>query len=120
VRRFFTPIEQNDSTEATKMKTSVICGILMLGSTALAAPAFAGPVGLPRLDASQQAATVSELQTTKVQLAEKADLQNARGPLRIAYMVKQGQIDGVISRIENGQPVSANAVDEAMQPMTAE
>jgi hypothetical protein len=100
------------------MKSSIICAVLLLGSTALAAPVFAGPVGVQRLSASQESATVGELQNRKFQLAEKADLQNARGPLRIAYMVKQDQIDGVISRVENGQPVSANAVNEAMQPVT--
>ena len=100
------------------MKSSVICGVLMLGSMALAAPVFAGPVGMERLSASQQ--TVDELQTRKFELAEKADVQNARGPLRIAYMVRQGQIDELINRAESGQPVPVDAVNEAMQPVTAE
>src|SRR6266436_1129471 len=106
--------------EVTKMKSSAMFGILLIASTALATPVFAGPVGVQRLSVTQESATVGELQNRKFQLAEKADLQNARGPLRIAYMVKQGQIDDVIGRIENGQPVSANAVNEAMQPVTAE
>jgi hypothetical protein len=100
------------------MKSSAIFGVLLIASAALVTPAFAGPIGVERVTASQETATVSELQTRKFQLAEKADLQNARGPLRIAYMTKQGQIDEVISRLESGQSVPADAVDEALQPVT--
>ena len=100
------------------MKSSAICGVLLLASTTLVAPAFAAPVGVQHATVSQGSATVNELQARKFQLAEKADVQNARGPLRIAYMEKQGQIDEVIARLENGQPVSAAAFNEAMQPVT--
>ena len=102
------------------MKRLVFCAILVIGAGAFAAPAFAGPVGLQHLNSSQQAAVVNDLQIRKFQLAEDADLENARGPLRIAYMERQGKIDNLVNRLQDGQPVSVHALNETMQPVTGE
>jgi hypothetical protein len=102
------------------MKTLTIGAVLLFGCTALAAPAFAGPVGVEHLSADQQAAVVDRLHTTKAQLAEKADLQNARGPLRIAYMERQDRINDLVNRLQSGQPVSVNAINHVTQPVNGE
>jgi hypothetical protein len=101
------------------MKSKIICVLSLIGFTGFAPPVFAGPVGIPRFKTNQQAAAiVKDLEARKDQLSEEAGLQNARGPLRIAYMDKQSQLDNAIVRLQGGQPVVMSEINAALQPVT--
>jgi hypothetical protein len=111
--------------EVKIMRKVVIYAAAIIGAAALAAPVFAGPVGVPRVNVYQQRSTVyqpasivNELQTQKYQLSREADLENARGPLRLAYMDKQDEIDRVISNLRDGRPVPVYAINDALEPVT--
>lgn len=80
---------------------------------------FAAPVGMPRLTTNQQAAAiVNDLEARKDQLSEEAGLRIARGPLRIAYMDKQSQLDDAIARLQSGQPAATSEINNALRPVT--
>lgn len=101
------------------MKSNIICVLSLIAFTGLAAPVFAGPVGMPRSHTNQQAAAIlNNLEARKDQLNEEAALQNARGPLRIAYMAKQSQLDNAIDRLQSGQPVAMSEINNALEPVT--
>jgi hypothetical protein len=101
------------------MKTKIICVLSLVGFAGLAAPVFAGPVGMPRPQNNQQAAAiVNDLEARKDQLSEEAGLRNARGPLRIAYMDRQGQLDDAIARLQSGQPLAMSEIDNVLGPVT--
>lgn len=101
------------------MKSKIICVLSLIGFTAFAAPMFAAPVGMPRLTTNHQAgAIVNDLQARKDQLSREAGLQIARGPLRIAYMDKQSQLDDAIARLQGGQPVAISEINNVLGPVT--
>ena len=101
------------------MKSKIICVLSLIGFSGLAAPVFAGPVGMPRPQINQQAvAIVNNLEARTDELNEEAALQIARGPLRIAYMNKQSQLDDAIARLQSGQPVALSEINKALGRVT--
>lgn len=101
------------------MKSKIICVLSLIGFSGLAAPVFAGPVGMPRPQTNQQAAAiVNNLEARTDELNEEAALQIARGPLRIAYMNKQSQLDDAIARLQSGQPVALSEINKALGRVT--
>jgi hypothetical protein len=101
------------------MKSNIICVLSLVVFTGLAAPVFAGPVGMPRPQTNQQAAAiVNNLEARKDQLSQEAVLRNARGPLRIAYMDRQSQLDDAIARLQSGQPLAMSEIDSVLGPVT--
>jgi hypothetical protein len=104
--------------ELMKMKKLIAATIGTMAIAAFAAPVLAGPVGIQRLNAYQQGALVNALQNRTDQLAQQADLENARGPLRIAYMDKQDRINDILNQLESGQPVAVSTINEAFEPVT--
>jgi hypothetical protein len=101
------------------MNSKIVCVLSLIGFTGLAVPVFAGPAGIPRPQTNQQAAAiVNNLEARKDQLSQEAALLIARGPLRIAYMDKQSQLDDAIVRLQSGQPVAISEINNALGPVT--
>jgi hypothetical protein len=84
-------------------------------ATAIASPAFAGPVGMrPNSTDQVDPATVAELQTAAVQTRQEAMNGNKNN---LAFRRKDYEIQQVISKIQDGKPVQDAQVDEALQPV---
>ena len=84
-------------------------------AAAIATPAFAGSVGIQRTPAAHvDEATVAELQTAANQARQDALDGNKNN---LAFRRKDYEIEQVIAKIQNGQPVQDAQIDEALQPV---
>jgi hypothetical protein len=79
-------------------------------------PAWAGPVGVQRsLSPDQTQVALSQLQAKQLQVGRQMP-EPPKGPAMIRYMSKRSQLQGLINRIQSGQPVSPDEIDQALQP----
>lgn len=100
------------------MKVRTI-GVLTLVSLAMSAgPIWAGPVGVQRgLSPDQQTASVAQLETQRAQVARAMQVppQN-KGPALIRNMDQYSKLNDLINRLQSGQPVAPDEIDQALQP----
>ena len=101
------------------MRIRTIFFLSLAGLTSLAAPIFAGPVGIQRnITPEQQSGAVDYLKTQREDLSRQATLDNAKGPLMIRYMDKRAQLDDLINRLQSGQQVAPEEIDRASAPVS--
>ncbi len=89
-----------------------------VGLAMSASPIWAGPVGVQRgLSPDQQTAAVEQLETQRAQVARAMQVppQN-KGPALIRNMDQYSKLNDLISRLQSGQPVAPDEIDQAMQP----
>jgi hypothetical protein len=99
------------------MKVRTIGVLSVVGIAMSITPIWAGPVGIQRTASpDQQPATLAQLEAKQEQVSLKASSPNAKGPLLVRYMDKQAQLQDLIDRIQSGQPVSPDEIDQALQP----
>jgi hypothetical protein len=96
-----------------KISTVLAAGTLAL---TLSTPVLAGSVGIPRNNATVQPddQTIAELQQASEAAQREAREGNKDNP---AFAQKSYEIDSLVQRIESGEQVSQNQVDEALQPV---
>jgi len=95
-----------------KLSTIFAAGTIAL---ALATPVMAGPVGVSRDFATEpDAQTIANLQQASEAAQREARTGNKDNP---AFAQKSYQIDQLVQRMQDGQQVSQNQVDEALQPV---
>jgi hypothetical protein len=79
-------------------------------------PVWAGPVGVQRnLSPDQRVGAVAQLQAKQEQVGRQLP-EPPKGPALVRYMDKRSQLQDLINRIQSGQPVSPDEVDQALQP----
>jgi hypothetical protein len=85
-------------------------------ATAIATPAFAGPVGISRnfKTADPDSATIADLQSAAQQVLQEARTGNKNN---LAFGRKNYQINQVIAKIESGQSVDQAEIDESLAPV---
>jgi hypothetical protein len=97
------------------MKIRTIGVLSLVGVATSITPVWAGPVGVQRsLSHDQQTAALTQLEPKQV--SRKALAPNAKGPLLVRYMDKHTQLQNLKSRIQSGQAVSPDEIDQALQP----
>ena len=95
-----------------KLSTIFAAGTMAL---ALSTPVLAGPVGVSKdYTAQPDDQTIADLQQASGAAQREAREGNKGNP---AFAQKSYQIDQLIERINDGQQVSPNQVDEALQPV---
>jgi hypothetical protein len=68
------------------------------------------------LSSDQQTATVTELQAKKEQVtSQMLTPPYNRGPILIHNMDRASQLNDLIKRIQSGQPVSPDEIDQQLQ-----
>lgn len=100
------------------MKVRTIGVLSLVGFAMSASPIWAGPVGVQRgLSPDQQTAAVEELETQRAQVARAMQVppQN-KGPALIRNMDQYSKLNDLISRLQSGQPVAPDEIDQTMQP----
>ena len=100
------------------MKVRTIGVLSLVGLAMSASPIWAGPVGVQRgLSPDQQTAAVEQLETQRAQVARAMQVppQN-KGPALIRNMDQYSKLNDLISRVQSGQPVAPDEIDQAMQP----
>jgi hypothetical protein len=99
------------------MKVRTISVLSLVGVAISALPVSAGPSGVQRnLSSNQQAAAVTQLQTQREQVSREMVAPNSKGPLLIHNMDRASKLDDLINRVQSGQPVSPDEIDQALQP----
>jgi hypothetical protein len=102
-----------------KMSIRTISAVSLVGLTTFAAPIFAGPVGIQRnVNPEEQSGAVDYVKAQRENLSRQAVLDNAKGPLMIRYMDKRAQLDDVINRLQSGQQVTPEEIDQALAPVS--
>ena len=95
------------------MKVSTI-GVLSLVSVAISSPLWAGPVGVQKsLSPDQQGAAVTELQAKKEEVSRFMQTPPFnKGPILIHNMDRVSNLNDLINRLQTGQPVSPDEIDQ--------
>ena len=95
------------------LSTLFAAGIVTL---AVSTPILAGSVGVSRSYATAQpdAQTITNLQQASDAAQREAREGNKNNP---AFAQKSYEIDQLVQRMESGQQVSQNQVDDALQPV---
>jgi hypothetical protein len=96
------------------LSTLVGSGILTLS---LSASALAGPVGISRSypAARTDTSTIAELQQASETALREARDGNKNNP---AFVWKSSEDENVIARLESGQRVNEEKIDDALQPVS--
>ena len=100
------------------MKVRTIGVLSLVGLAMSAGPIWAGPVGVQRgLSPDQQTAAVEQLETQRAQVARAMQVppQN-KGPALIRNMDQYSKLNDLIGRLQSGQPVAPDEIDQALQP----
>ncbi len=100
------------------MKVRTIGVLSLVGLAMSASPIWAGPVGVQRgLSPDQQTAAVEQLETQRAQVARAMQVppQN-KGPALIRNMDQYSKLNDLIGRLQSGQPVAPDEIDQALQP----
>ena len=80
------------------------------------APAWAGPVGVQRtLPPDERAIALGQLQARYAQIGRQLP-EPPKGPALVNYMAKRARLQDLINRIQSGQPVSPDEIDQVLQP----
>ncbi len=96
-----------------KLSTMLTAGIVAL---TLSTPVLAGSAGISRSYATTppNAQTIAELQQASEAAQREAREGNKDNP---AFAKKSYEIDSLVQRMDSGEQVSQNQVDEALQPV---
>ena len=98
------------------MKNEVLGVLSVVYVVASLTPLWAGPVGMQRtLSPDQKAVAVQQLQAQEEELGRQLP-EPPKGPALIRYMSKRSQLEDLINRIQSGQSVAPNEIDQALQP----
>ena len=98
------------------MKLRAISVLSLVGVAKSFTSVWAGPVGVQRnLSPDQRVGAVGQLQAKQEQVGRQLP-EPPKGPALVQYMDKRSQLRDLINRIQSGQPVSPDEVDQALQP----
>lgn len=93
------------------MNSKILIGASLVALTGLGGLAFAGSSGVPT-SADQKAATVEQLQVARDDAARRRQL-GEHGMLYIQDTDRQSKLDRLIQRLQNGEAVSPDDIDNA-------
>lgn len=93
-----------------------IVSILALSVFALSTgPLWAGPVGIQRnWSPNEQSAAVVALEAKRDQIGQQMP-EPPKGPELARYVTRLDRLNEPINRIQSGQPVSADEIDQQLQ-----
>ena len=99
------------------MKVRAIGVISVIGVAVSVGPIWAGSTGVQRsLSSDQQNAEVTELQVKQDQVSRQMLMPPYnKGPILIHNMDRASQLNDLIERIQSGQPVSPDEIDQQLQ-----
>jgi len=99
------------------MKVRTIDALSLVGVAMSITPIWAGPVGVQtRMSSPDQRTTaLMLLEAKKRQISQQMPIP-PKGPALMRYMDKRTQLQDLINRIQSGQPVSPDEIDQALQP----
>jgi hypothetical protein len=98
-------------------KMITLVGASVFALAGLTGRAVAGSPGVPAqtVSAGQKTATVNPLEEPRTEAVRDRQLSGERGSLLIDYKDKQSELDSLIKRLQNGQPVTPDEIDHAKE-----
>lgn len=101
------------------MKVRTFATVTVVGLATFAGPIWAGSAGIQRAPSSaEQAAMLAQLEAKREQASWEVLQHDSKGPLLVRRIDKYQQLNDLVNRIQSGQAVSPNEIDEALQPTT--
>lgn len=101
------------------MKVRTIATVTVVGLATFAGSIWAGPVGIQRAPSSaEQATTLAQLEAKRERASWEVLQHDSKGPLLVRRIDKYQQLNDLVNRIQSGQAVSPDEIDEALQPTT--
>jgi hypothetical protein len=98
------------------MKIRTVGVLSLFGLTMFVSPVWAGPVGMQRsLAPDQRTGALAQLEMAQEQVGRQMP-EPPKGPSLARYMNKRAQLQDLINRLQSGQPVSPDEIDQALQP----
>ena len=98
------------------MKIRILSLLSVVFVATFFAPVWAGPVGVQRnLSPDERAIALDRLQVKQEQVGRQLP-KPPKGPALARYMDKRSQLQDLINRIQSGQPVSPEEIDQPLQP----
>jgi hypothetical protein len=76
---------------------------------------WAGPVGVENLSPAERSLVLSALERREKRIGQQIP-EPPKGPALVRYMAKRAEIRRLINRIQSGQPVSPDEIDEQLWP----
>jgi len=101
------------------MKIRTIGFVSLVGLAISAGPLWAGPVGVQRgLSPDQETAVVAQLEAQRHQVARaiQGPVPQNKGPSLIRNIDRYSKLSDLINRLQSGQPVAPDEIDQALQP----
>jgi len=98
------------------MKARTVGALSLLATAMSLTPAWAGPAGIQRSLSPDQATATAKLETKREEVSRAMLQPNAKGPLLVRCMDRYSQLNDLINRVQNGQPVAPDEIDQALQP----
>ena len=95
------------------MKARVIGVLAVVGVVMSMSPVCAGPVGVEASLTPSQQVTLNQLEARREQVGQNMP-EPPKGAAIGHGLAKRIQLDDLISRLKNGQPVSPQDIDQAM------
>jgi len=97
------------------MKISTIGVVSIVGIVLATAPIWAGPIGIENLSPAEKSLVLSVLERKEKRIGQEIP-EPPKGPALARYMAKRAQIRRLINRIQSGQPVSPDEIDQELWP----
>ena len=98
------------------MKITVLAVLTVVWVAASITSAWAGPVGVQRnLSPDERSIALDQLQIKHEQVGRQMP-EPPKGPALARWMDKRSQLQDLINRLQSGQPVSPDEIDQALQP----
>ena len=96
-----------------KIRALTVLSVVCVGMSGT--PVLAGPVGVQRSLSPETAITLGRLEIKQEHLGQQLP-EPPKGPALVRYMAKRSQLQDLINRIQSGQPVSPDEIDQVLQP----
>jgi hypothetical protein len=97
------------------MKIRTIGVVLIIGIVLTNAPIWAGPIGVEKLSPAEKSLVLSVLEQKEKRIGQEIP-EPPKGVALGRYMAKRAEIRRLINRIETGQPVSPDEIDQEFWP----
>jgi len=95
------------------IRTVVVFSVVVAVLTS--APIWAGPVGVEHLSPAVRSMVLSVLERRERRIGRELP-EPPKGPALVRYMARRAEIRQLINRIQSGQPVSADEIDQQLWP----
>jgi hypothetical protein len=98
------------------MKITILSVLLIVCVAVSITSAWAGPVGMQRNVSPVEGSIALDRLRIEQKLVGQQMPEPPKGPAMVRWMDKRSQLQELINRLQSGQPVSPDEIDQTLQP----